>query len=71
MTGKKKRLDKFRLTINQKKVLVEIAVELGVIGIAAVALPAIFDRGSFMVVILGVTFSLASWYSAVRLAGRL
>ena len=60
-----------RLTKNQKKVLVEITVQLGVIGIAAVALPAIFDKGSLMVVTLGVGFSLASWYTAVRLAGKL
>lgn len=71
MPYRKSWLKRLRLTVNQKKVLVEIAVELGVIGIAAVALPAIFDRGSLMVVILGVIFSLASWYSAVRLAGSL
>ena len=59
------------LSASQLKTLVNIIVELGVIGIAAIALPVFFDKGSRLVLASGILFSIGAWSYAVWLSKKI
>lgn len=60
-----------QLTSTQIQTLIQIAIEVGVIGAAAVTLPTLFDRGSFIVIFLGSVITLGAWWFAVWLSKKI
>ncbi|TSC85232.1 MAG: hypothetical protein G01um101416_1029 [Microgenomates group bacterium Gr01-1014_16] len=56
------------LTGSQIKVLVDIFVGVGMVGVGSVVVPALFDKQSLGQVILGLVVTLCFWVAAIYTA---
>lgn len=60
-----------KLTRVQMQTLTDICIGAGMVSLASVAIPSIFERGSEMTIIVGVVATLVCWYTGLLLGGRI